>query len=175
MRFSFADRGAPDIISRAIVSRPRNWEGWEIEHGRLSGTIGFLLARVCKAHYVRAGVLLEEIGLYRGQQFVLGVLWSEEGITHSELADRLAVHPATISNALQRMERAGFVERRPDSEDQRVSRVYLTEAGRNVQGAVERIWARLEVETMEGLSQEQRDTLEQLLEQVYQNLEGEDV
>lgn len=146
-----------------------------MEHERLSETIGYLLARVCKAHYLRAGVLLEEIGLYRGQQFVLGVLWSEEGITQSELADRLGVHPATVSNALQRMERAGFVERRPDLEDQRVSRVYLTDAGREIQRPVERIWAELEVETMEGLSEEERDRLEQLLERVYENLEGEDI
>ncbi len=146
-----------------------------MEHGRMSGTIGYLLARVCKAHYSRARVLLEEIGLYRGQQFVLCALWSEEGITHSELADRLGVHPATISNALQRMERAGFVERRPDLEDQRVSRVYLTDAGREIQGAVERIWAELEVETMKGFSEEEREALERLLERVYENLEGEQV
>jgi len=102
---------------------------WRMAEGTLSGTIGYLLARVCKAHHFRVRELLHEIGLYRGQQFVLCALWREEGLTHSELAERLSVHPATVSNALKRMERAGFLERRPDPVDQRVSRVYLTPRG----------------------------------------------
>lgn len=142
-----------------------------MERERLSTTIGYLLAHVCKAHHVRARALLDEIGLYRGQQFVLCALWQEEGLTHSELAERLHVHPATVSNALKRMERTGFLERRPDREDQRVSRVYLTEAGREIRGAVERVWTALEERTLEGFSAEECETLERLLERVRENLE----
>ncbi len=118
--------------------------------------------------------LLDEIGLYRGQQFVLCTLWTQEGITHSELADVLHVHPATVTNALKRMERAGFVERRPDPADQRVSRVYLTDAGREIQGAVERLWNDLEEETMAGFDNAEREMLERLLERVCDNLEGKE-
>jgi DNA-binding MarR family transcriptional regulator len=142
-----------------------------MEHESLSRTIGYLLARVCRAHHARARALLDEIGLYRGQQFVLCALWDEEGLTHSELADRLGVHPATVTNALKRMERAGFLERRSDPEDQRVSRVYLTEAGREIQDAVERIWAALEAKTFAGFAAEERETFETLLARVYENLE----
>jgi DNA-binding MarR family transcriptional regulator len=140
---------------------------------RLSTTTGYLLAHVCRAHHARARALLDEIGLYRGQQFVLCALWKREGVTHSELAERLHVHPATVTNALKRMERAGFLERRSDPQDQRVSRVYLTDAGREIRGAVERIWSELEDETLEGFSPEERATLERLLERVRENLEGE--
>lgn len=142
-----------------------------MECERLSTTTGFFLARVCKAQYRRARALLDDIGLYRGQQFVLCALWKEEGLTHSELAERLSVSAATVTNGLKRMEHAGFLERRPDPEDQRVSRVYLTDAGRNIRGAVERVWAELERETFRGLSEQERDTLGQLLKRVYENLE----
>ncbi len=138
---------------------------------KLPTTIGYLLAQVCKAHYSRARALLDEIGLYRGQQFVLCTLWTQEGITHSELAEVLHVHPATVTNALKRMERAGFVDRRPDPADQRVSRVYLTDAGREIQGAVERLWNELEEETMAGFDDAEREMLEHLLERVCGNLE----
>jgi len=141
-----------------------------MEGEQLSKTTGFLLARVCRAHHVRARALLDEIGLYRGQQFVLCALWKEEGMTHSELAEHLHVHPATVTNGLRRMERAGFLERRSDPDDQRVSRVYLTEAGREIRGAVERIWAELEEETLEGFSNEEREVLERLLGRIYENL-----
>jgi DNA-binding MarR family transcriptional regulator len=143
-----------------------------MERERLSTTIGYLLAHVCRAHHTRVRARLHELGLYRGQQFVLCALWEEEGVTHSELADHLNVHPATVSNGLKRMERAGFVERRPDPEDQRVSRVYLTDAGREIRGAVEGVWATLEEQTLKGFSAEDQATLECLLERVYENLEG---
>lgn len=144
-----------------------------MENERLSRTMGYLLAHVCRAHHARARALLDELGLYRGQQFVLCALWAEEGVTHSELADRLHVHPATVSNALKRMERVGFLERRSDPEDQRVSRVYLTEAGREIRGDVEEVWATLEERTFAGFSEEERRTLEGFLERVYENLEHE--
>jgi len=141
-----------------------------METGKLPATLGYLLARVCRAHHLRAHALLDEIGLYRGQQFVLCTLWAQEGITHSELADRLHVHPATVTNALKRMERAGFVERRSDPEDQRVSRVYLTETGREIQDAVERVWAELETRTLAGFDRDERDALRQFLARIHENL-----
>ena len=143
-----------------------------MERRELSATIGYALTHVCKAQYRRARAMLDEIGLYRGQQFVLCALWDEEGLTHSELADRLRVHPATVTNALKRMERAGFLERRADPKDQRVSRVYLTDAGRDIRGAVERVWAELERQTFSGFSEGERQMLEGFLDRVRGNLQG---
>jgi DNA-binding MarR family transcriptional regulator len=133
-------------------------------------SVDYLLAQICRLHHSRAHTLLEEIGLYRGQTHVLRVLWEREGCTHSELATRLHVQPATITRMIQRMERAGFVERRPDPEDQRVSRVYLTEAGRAVQGDVQQIWHTLEEETFAGLSPEERALLRRFFVQLRDNL-----
>lgn len=129
-----------------------------------------LLVQMCKLLRVRAHALLEEIGLYGGQQFVLMALWENEGITHSELAEQLHVRPATITNALKRMERAGFIERRQDAEDQRVSRVYLTDAGRNIRGAVEEVWRELEEQTFADFSSEERALLNQFLLRIRDNL-----
>ena len=112
--------------------------------------------------------MLEEVGLYGGQQFILHVLWENEGLTHSELAERLHVQPATITNALKRMERSGFVERRHDSEDQRVSRAYLTEAGRSARGTVEKMWQEMEEQTFAALHEEERAQLHRLLLRIYE-------
>ncbi|MBN1220410.1 MAG: MarR family transcriptional regulator [Anaerolineae bacterium] len=135
-----------------------------------SESIDFLLAQICKLHFTRAHVLFEEIGLYRGQPPVLRMLWEREGRTHSELAAQLNVQPATITKMIQRMERAGFVARRPDPRDERVSRVYLTEAGRNVQADVQRIWRTLEAETFAGLKKEELGMLRQFFERIRDNL-----
>ncbi|MBN1993324.1 MAG: MarR family transcriptional regulator [Anaerolineae bacterium] len=135
-----------------------------------SESIDFLLAQVCKLHFARAHILLEEIGLYRGQPPVLRMLWEQEGRTHSELAAQLNVQPATITKMIQRMERAGFVARRPDPGDERLSRVYLTEAGRDIQADVQRIWRTLEAETFAGLNEEELGMLRQFFERVRDNL-----
>ena len=136
-----------------------------------SQTTDFLLAQVCRVHHGRARELLHEIGLYRGQPPLLDILYDEEGLTHSELATRLQVAPATVTKMLQRMEKAGFLSRRPDPEDQRVSRVYLTDAGREIRAEMRARLDRLAEETLAGLSAEERASLHELLLRVQENLE----
>lgn len=80
-------------------------------------TLDFALAKVCHLHHHRVEELLEALGLYRGQPPVLFALWQQEGITHSELAERMHNTPATTTKMLQRMESAGFITRRPDPAD----------------------------------------------------------
>lgn len=133
-------------------------------------TIDFLLVQICHLHYHRAHELLEEIGLYRGQPPVLRALWEQEGLKHTELAKSLNITPATVTKMLQRMEKAGFVQRRPDLEDQRVSRVYLTEAGRAIQSEVQYIWQKMEDETFGSFSQEELTELWKYLVQIRNNL-----
>jgi DNA-binding MarR family transcriptional regulator len=129
-----------------------------------------LLGQVCKLHHARAHALLEELGLYRGQPRLLRALYEREGITHGDLAERLRVTPATITKMIQRMEKAGFVERRADPADQRVSRVYLTQAGHAIRAAVDDALGTLEEESMTGLSEEERLELYRLLVRVRDNL-----
>ena len=138
----------------------------------IKGTTGYVLAQACKLHRQRAEVLLNEIGLHVGQEMLLSGLWEKEGLTQTELADYVMIQPATVTNMLQRLERAGIVERRPDAEDQRISRVYATKKGRGLKEAVEEQWGKLELESFAGFSVEERVLLRRLLLQVYRSLAG---
>ena len=133
-------------------------------------TVGYMLAQACKLHRQRADVLLNEIGLHVGQEMILGALWDNEGVTQTELADLLLIQPATVTNALRRLEREGYVDRREDPDDQRISRVFSTEEGRNLKGAIQEKWGQLERESFGGLTAEEGLLLRRLLLQVYQNL-----
>lgn len=137
---------------------------------KFSNNLDFLLAQVSHLHHARATQLLEGLGLYRGQPPLLRALWEQEGLTQVDLAERLKVTPATITRMLQRMEKAGFLTRQPDPGDQRVSRVYLTDAGRAVQAEVEAIFQKLEAETFAGFSEEERAVLRQHLLRLRANL-----
>lgn len=129
-----------------------------------------LFAQICRLKHARVHTLYEALGLYRGQSRMLGALWAQEGLTHTELSRLLRVQPATITKMIQRMERAGFIERRHDPADRRVSRVYLTAAGRAVREDVQRVWRRLEEEAFAGFTEEERALLGQFFARIRDNL-----
>ena len=136
----------------------------------LPETLSYLLAQVCKLHRQRAEDLLSEIGLHVGQEMVLCALWQKEGVTQTELGERLAVRPATVTNALRRLERKGLVRRVSDPDDQRISRVFPTDEGRERRAEVEEQWSELERETLAGFDDCARDLLRSLLSRIHENL-----
>jgi DNA-binding MarR family transcriptional regulator len=133
-------------------------------------SMGSLLALTCRLHFSRVHELLEKIGLYRGQPPMLHALWEQEGLSHTELATLLQISPATTTKMIQRMERAGFIQRKSDPQDQRLSRVYLTEAGRVIRSEVEAIWLHIEAETFAGFSIEEKESLRNFFLRIQNNL-----
>jgi DNA-binding MarR family transcriptional regulator len=133
--------------------------------------LGYLLVEVSKLHRAHVHAAVEGLGLHGGQNFVLTALSEQEGLAQTELAEKLLVRPPTISNSLERMEAAGWIERRPDPDDRRISRVYLTDAGRALQESVASLWHDLEVQTFAGLTPEQRNSLWQMLLQILEKLD----
>jgi DNA-binding MarR family transcriptional regulator len=133
-------------------------------------TTGYLLARACKAHRGRVGAILSEIGLHAGQEMVLSHLWREDGLTPSELADRLGVEPPTVTNTLSRMEKAGLLERCRHPQDARCTRVYLTERGRELREPVERRWEAVQERAFAGITPEEEHLLRGLLARLHDNL-----
>ncbi|TFG72998.1 MAG: MarR family transcriptional regulator [Anaerolineales bacterium] len=134
-------------------------------------SLGRTLAHICRLHHARADALLESLGLYRGQPPVLFALWHQDGLTHSELAHHLNVKPATITRMIQRMEKTGFVEKRPDADDQRVSRVFLTAAGYEIRHKVNQIFAQMESEIFGAFTPQEHATLSGFLHRISRNLE----
>ncbi len=137
-------------------------------------TIGYLLAKVCRAHRANVGGVLAEVGLHVGQEMVLLELWEEDGLRGGELAERLGVEPPTVTRMLRRMEGCGFVERRPDPTDARSFRVYLTERGRSLEAPVARCWEEVEKRTLAGITHEEKALFRGLLLHVRENLRREE-
>ena len=135
-------------------------------------SINLLLRMICQAQRSQMSDALASIGLYAGQEMVLWHLWQAEGLTQSQLVERMCVQPPTISKMLDRLEKVGLVERRPDVENSHLSRVYLTERGHMSQRAVRDIWTDLEQRLTQRLSVEERIVLRRLLLQVHENMSG---
>ncbi|MDZ4765071.1 MAG: MarR family transcriptional regulator [Chloroflexota bacterium] len=136
----------------------------------ISDSISFVLMEVCKLRRAISDTMLNEIGLHVGQEMFFVSLLQEEGATQSEIADRLHVQRATVTNMLQRLEHSGWIERRGDKVDQRVLHVYLTESGRALQYQLQQVWREIEDQTTQGMTLEERLLFRRLLLQAYQNL-----
>jgi DNA-binding MarR family transcriptional regulator len=109
---------------------------------------------------IRAGFVnpvLAQHGLHPGQELLLAQLWREDGLPYGELVARLGVRAPTVTKALQRLERAGLVERRPASG--RGHRIHITPAGREVRVPVEHAWREAEREIARRLTVRQLDQL----------------
>ena len=65
---------------------------------------------------------------------VLAILTHQDGLTMSELAQRVLTKQPTLTKAVDRMERAGLVQRRTPDQDRRRTLVLLTEQGRQTAG-----------------------------------------
>jgi DNA-binding MarR family transcriptional regulator len=130
-----------------------------------------LISNVCGRKYQWMHDRLDALGLYHGQPSVLNELWVREGMTQSELSDALNRSPSTITKMVQRMEKAGFVERRDDPEDERISRVYLTASGRNVKSAVEDIWRSFAYQAFDTFTEQELAQFYTLLYRLYHNIE----
>jgi len=120
----------------------------------------------------RVHELLDALGLYRGQTPVLLALWAQDGLTQSELTERLNRSPSTITKTVQRLEKAGFVQRCPDDSDERISHVYLTDAGRAIRPAVEKVWKKLDQQLFAGLNPQELTLLADFLARICHNIES---
>lgn len=130
-----------------------------------------LLLGLIRQHFIRLHTLMDQINLHRGQPPLLHELWQQEGCTQSELAGRLNLAPATVTKMLQRMEQAGLLERRPDPQDQRISRVFLTQAGWDIRGAVQQREQQVGGELLAGFSAQEKEQLAGYLIRMRENLQ----
>ncbi len=76
---------------------------------------------------------LKPLGLTYTQYIVLLVLWEKDGISVTEIGDRLMLDNGTLSPLLKKLEQAGYVSRQRNREDERVVVVTLTDAGKALQ------------------------------------------
>ena len=133
-------------------------------------TAGYHLAQICRMRRNLINTAIESFGLYVGQDLIMVQLWNEEGLRQSQLAERSGIEVSTMTKTLQRLERYGLVERRQDTEDTRVTRVFLTEEGRSLKPTVTEQWNQAEQQTFVGFTTEEYALLSSFLQRIEKNL-----
>lgn len=115
---------------------------------------------------------LGNLHIHVGQESALHQLWLEDGISQSQLSERMGCEPPTLSNMLRKLEEYGLVARKHDAHDARISRVFLTKQGRELEQPLQEIWRIHQDKLLHGIYPEERLLLRRLLNQMIDNLNG---
>lgn len=129
-----------------------------------------IFLQMARVYFLISQSSLEKMELYPGQPQMLLALDKKNGRSQRELSDCLMVKPATITVMIKRLEKTGFVERKNDEKDQRISRVFLTKKGENICEASKEMHANIEKQSFNNFTLEEKVLLRRLLIQVRDNL-----
>ena len=107
-------------------------------------------------------------GLTSAQSGVLFYLGREDGAAIGEVAEALDTAPSAMSGLIDRMERAGLVERRADPADRRGQRIHITGKGREARDAAKAGLEQINRQISEGFSEAEIDTVARWLASLQQ-------
>lgn len=122
-----------------------------------------LLGQINHRSFVYGIRLLKGENVHPGQMPLLVILCNEEGLVQRELAKKLGVKPSTLNVMVGRLEKNGMVIKKQDPNDQRKSRIFISEKGRNLVETVKNKAEKTNAHVEEFLTEEEREELTRLL------------
>jgi MarR family transcriptional regulator for hemolysin len=155
----------------------RNYMGMTIDHTQTDSLDRALAWRITRAarllrqHLART---LRPVGVTPEQFYLLFRLHETDGATQADLVDKTLADRPNVSRLLAGMERAGWVTRRPDPDDKRARRVFLTDAGRERVAVLLELAVQERVRLFGGLDAEQLQLLDHTLTTLESRLTADD-
>lgn len=132
--------------------------------------LGHLLMHVCRMRGKTADQFMGQCILYHGQGRMLKFISMHEGLTHSEISEKLRISPAATTKVIKRLEKVGYLERRSDEHDERISRVFMKDEGKEIIEGIDTSFQRLDEKTFNGFSEKDLDQLRDFLNRILNNL-----
>ena len=128
--------------------------------------IGLLYRSMMKALETETAPL----GIGSGRISYLFMLYINEGITQQEMANRLQADKGAVARTLAQLEEQGYVSRRRDPADKRVTRVYLTDKSKALQGDLENAVERVITRLKENIAVDEHDIIKVQLKHMLESL-----
>jgi DNA-binding MarR family transcriptional regulator len=133
-------------------------------------TLGFLLGDVSRLLRREFDRRVAHLGLSQAQWRVLARLSVCEGINQANLAEQIEIQPISLTRLIDRMQAAGWVERRPDPKDRRALRLFLTPKAQPLLSELFRHGEETRQAALDGLSDPEVRQLSASLEKMKSNL-----
>lgn len=137
-------------------------------------SIGFLLndvARLLRRNFDRR---VQDLELTQAQWKALVYITRQPGMKQSQLAEILEVQPISVARLIDRMQAAGWVERRQDPHDRRALNLYLTDKCEPILKKMQKLAIEVRAEALVGISAHDQHLMMQRLQQMRKNLTRED-
>ena len=134
---------------------------------------GFLISKIKQIQGRVFEKLLAEHGIseFNGAQGrILFVLWEQDGITISELAEKTGLAKTTLTAMLDRLEEVGHIKRTSDPADRRALKIVLTPKARGLKNQYDTVSAKMSEIFYGGFSDEEILAFEAYLGKVLENL-----
>ncbi|MBV9586118.1 MAG: MarR family transcriptional regulator [Alphaproteobacteria bacterium] len=136
----------------------------------LEHSFGYLVHDVARLFGRRFDHNGRRLGLTRAQCRTIGYIARNEGINQAGLADLLEIRPMTLVRQIDRMEEAGWIERRADPADRRARRLFLTAKARPILGRILHVANETRHEALARLKPGEAEQLIDLLTRVHATL-----
>jgi DNA-binding MarR family transcriptional regulator len=131
---------------------------------------GFLLTDSARLLRKLIDRRLQPLGLSRAQWSILAILSNHDGLSQSQISDKLEIEKSTAGRLIDQVEKSGWIERRPIPGDRRLWGIHLTDQARKLIAKVEKIILDTRTEMLRDLSVEQQQDLSRMLQTVKLNL-----
>ena len=128
-----------------------------------------LHGKTTKAIRAAADAAMRRHGLRLGQDHLLAALWEQDGRTPGEIAAATNVTTPAVTKVSARLVEAGLLTRRRDGRDNRLVRLWLTDAGSALREPVQAERRLLEEKITENLTPAEREHLMRALAKVCQS------
>jgi DNA-binding MarR family transcriptional regulator len=133
-------------------------------------SFGYVLFEAARLLSKRFDQRARALGLTRVQCQLLVRLAQHEGINQAGLADLLEIEPISLARLIDRMEQAGWIERRADPADRRARLLYMSAKAKPLFDQIVEVGYETRADALAGLSPGDRDRLIDLLLHVRGNL-----
>lgn len=133
-------------------------------------SLGFLLAdatRVMRRSFERRS---NPYGLSTAQWRLLVILGRDGPSSQRHLAETLDIEPISVSRLIDRMEAAGWVERRPNPADRRARIIVATARAQQIHTRIREISDQIYEDALATLGDTERETLRRALTTIVTNL-----
>jgi len=137
-------------------------------------TFGYLVTDVTRLMRKQFDRRAQRFGLTRAQWRALKRVHHGEGITQNELAEFLEMEPIAVGRVIDRLQKAGFIERRADPADRRVWRLHLLPKAHDVADDMEQIASELFKQAQRGISGAEMKSMISVLARMKDNLNALD-
>ena len=122
-----------------------------------------LLGKINHRNFVYGMRLLKGENVHPGQMPLLVTLSNKDGLVQIELARKLGVKPSTLNVMVGRLEKNGMIIKKQDPDDQRKSRIFISEKGRSIVESIKERADNINTHVEDFLTEEEKKELRRLL------------